>query len=159
MVQARYAELSHFRQLPCITLIFQRTHSTWYTMGTTHRAGLCTTLKLQLGRPLSLPITRVAMNSHLTHSPLELSLLIWVHALTVVSCILVGGDHPRPLVNEFKKHYHHVTNQITKDSAIELAAASVNMVGGQSDLLLIEATAEYPCHFILRQGNGDGSVI
>jgi hypothetical protein len=46
-----------------------------------------------------------------------------------------------------------------KDSAIEQAAASVNLVGGESDLLLIEATEEYPRHFVLRQGNGDGSPI
>jgi hypothetical protein len=70
-----------------------------------------------------------------------------------------GGDHPRPLVDEFKKHYRCVANRITKDSAIEQAAASVNMVGGESDLLLIEATEEYPHHFVSRQGNGDGSVV
>ena len=46
-----------------------------------------------------------------------------------------------------------------KDSAIKQAAASVNMVGGESDLLLIEATEEYPRHFVSRQGNGDRSVV
>jgi hypothetical protein len=70
-----------------------------------------------------------------------------------------GGDHPRPLIDEFERHYRRVANRITRDSAIELASASVSMVGGETDLLVIEATAEYPRHFVSRQGNGDGSVV